>query len=445
MSDRQILPAAPANHQRVQPGLIRPTSPIRFIGLMLLVVIGLGWGLIGAIKTPVASAQENLGSYTVVAGDTLSTIAGRFGVSVDALVALNNISDPSLIRVGQVLLIPAAGPALGTIPTALVQAAPGDTLSAVAARYGQDGALLASLNGISLTTRLFPGQAVRLPADQAPPPPLHFGAVQSLEVPTQVAQGRTGRLIVRSRRPLALTASWNGLPLSFTPLDAQGTAVVAFLPAPALLGPGVFPLTITYTASDGRPLSQVRQVSVADGGYESQLIELPPDRVTLLDPTLVTSETEKVAAVWSQVSAELLWRTQFLRPIAEQYQTTSPFGTRRSYNGGPVNSYHAGQDFGAPAGVTVTAPADAIVALAEPLQVRGNAVILDHGRGVFTGYWHLSELRVTPGQRVAAGDLLGLVGNTGLSTGAHLHWELRIYGIAVDPMQFLAEPLVEPQ
>jgi murein DD-endopeptidase MepM/ murein hydrolase activator NlpD len=95
--------------------------------------------------------------------------------------------------------------------------------------------------------------------------------------------------------------------------------------------------------------------------------------------------------------------------------------------------------------VTVTAPADAIVALAEPLQVRGNAVILDHGRGVFTGYWHLSELRVTPGQRVAAGDLLGLVGNTGLSTGAHLHWELRIYGIAVDPMQFLAEPLVEPQ
>src|SRR6185369_6256859 len=102
-------------------------------------------------------------------------------------------------------------------------------------------------------------------------------------------------------------------------------------------------------------------------------------------------------------------------PIAEAYETTSPFGTRRSYDGGPINSYHAGQDFGAPPGVTVTAPADGVVALAEPLQVRGNAVLIDHGHGVFTGYWHLSELRVTPGQRVAAGDLIGLVGNTGLS------------------------------
>jgi murein DD-endopeptidase MepM/ murein hydrolase activator NlpD len=214
------------------------------------------------------------------------------------------------------------------------------------------------------------------------------------------------------------------------------------VPAPALLGPGAFPFTITYTAADGRQVRQQRQVIIADGGYESQVLQLPPDRATLLDPVLVASETQKVAAVWSQVRPELLWRDQFRRPIGEQYETTSPFGTRRSYNGGPIDSYHAGQDFGAPAGITVTAPADAIVALAEPLQVRGNAVILDHGGGVFSGYWHLSEFRVTPGQQVAAGDPIGLVGNTGLSTGAHLHWELRIYGIAVDPMQFLAEPLL---
>ena len=77
--------------------------------------------------------------------------------------------------------------------------------------------------------------------------------------------------------------------------------------------------------------------------------------------------------------------------------------------------------------------------LAEPLAVRGNAVILDHGRGVFSGYWHLSEMKVSVEMEVAAGDVLGLVGNTGLSTGAHLHWELRIGGVAVDPMQFLEE------
>ena len=71
--------------------------------------------------------------------------------------------------------------------------------------------------------------------------------------------------------------------------------------------------------------------------------------------------------------------------------------------------------------------------------MRGNAVIIDHGRGIFTGFWHMSEIRATVGQQVAAGDIVGIVGNTGLSTGAHLHWEMRVYGVAVDPIQFLEE------
>ncbi|HMN30839.1 MAG TPA: peptidoglycan DD-metalloendopeptidase family protein, partial [Caldilineaceae bacterium] len=379
-------------------------------------------------------AQDTVGNYTVVAGDTLFAIAQRFGVSVDDLVALNNLTDASLIRVGQVLLIPAAGAGLASVPTSLVQANPGETLQTVAQRYSQDVTVLASLNQLSVTTHLFPGQSIRLPADQAPAPPLHFGALREINWPAELVQGRTGRLIVTTRRPLPLTANWNGLPLPFLPLDESATRYFTFLPVPALLGPGSYPLTVTYTAANGMLLQRERLMPVLDGGYDSQLIDLPPDRATLLDPTLVTSETNLVAAVWSQMSPQLWWRGAFQRPIAEQYETTSPFGTRRSYNGGPYDSYHAGQDFGAPPGITVTAPAAGYVALAEPLQVRGNAVIIDHGDGVFTGYWHLSELHVAIGQRVNAGDPIGLVGNTGLSTGAHLHWEMRIYGIAVDPM-----------
>ncbi len=70
--------------------------------------------------------------------------------------------------------------------------------------------------------------------------------------------------------------------------------------------------------------------------------------------------------------------------------------------------------------------------------VRGNAVVLDHGNGVFTGYWHMSELDVKPGEAVETGQLLGKVGSTGLSTGAHLHWEMRVAGVAVDPLQWWA-------
>ena len=93
----------------------------------------------------------------------------------------------------------------------------------------------------------------------------------------------------------------------------------------------------------------------------------------------------------------------------------------------------------------MVAAADGIVALAEPLDVRGVSVILDHGAGLFTGYWHLREVLVTPGASVQAGEPIGLVGTTGRSTGEHLHWELRIYSVAVDPMPFLTKPLLAPR
>ncbi|OQA40000.1 MAG: Murein DD-endopeptidase MepM [Chloroflexi bacterium ADurb.Bin325] len=75
--------------------------------------------------------------------------------------------------------------------------------------------------------------------------------------------------------------------------------------------------------------------------------------------------------------------------------------------------------------------------LAETLFVRGNGVVLDHGNGVYTGYWHLSELSVAVGEQVTVGQELGKVGSTGLSTGAHLHWELQVNGLPVDPMQWI--------
>ena len=79
--------------------------------------------------------------------------------------------------------------------------------------------------------------------------------------------------------------------------------------------------------------------------------------------------------------------------------------------------------------------------MAEALQVRGMAVIVDHGRGVTSGYWHLSQVNVVEGQMVDPGAVLGLVGNTGLSTGAHLHWEMRVMGIPVDPLQWVREEI----
>ena len=413
----------------------------------LLACAAVATGLALAWMSPAVHAQDITGSdpvtYTVVPGDTLFEIAQSFGVPLENLVAANSIGNVDMLEIGQVLVIPApvVQPETGEPDgNFYANALPGESLVSFAARIGQDATAIAALNSLPETARLFPGQPLRVPVAYDSPEPRSFGAVLSVTVPDSLAQGRTGHVIVETKRPLDLSADWNGLPIAFTPLGDNPLRQFAFLPVPALLEPVDYPLTISYSTANGVSLARAWSIGVVDGDYERQELTIPSDRSDLLASETVQAELARVIAVWSQVSPTLSWTEPFSRPIDLAYDTTSPFGTRRSYNGGPYSGYHEGQDFGAPAGVTVTVPADGIVALSEPLNVRGNAVILDHGRGVFTGYWHLEETPLQAGQAVSAGDFLGLVGNTGLSTGAHLHWELRIYGIAVNPMQFLEEP-----
>jgi len=413
---------------------VKPWTLLVLISVWAALVWGFSVSMSGSVY-----AQGDVGSYTVQSGDTLFLIAQRFGVGVDTLAAVNNLADPSLISVGQILLIPGADAALDSAATTRAQARPGDTLDRVALRYGLAPELLTTLNGISLTTRLFPGQPILLPAGTTEPA-LRFGVIDQVMAPDTLIQGRTGRLEVQSQRPLAVAATWSDRTLAFTQLLTDSLQQFALLPVHPLQEPAAYTLTLTYTAANGLPLVHRQLINVAPGDYISQLIDLPDDKGKLLATDTSEAEFTKLNAIWSQVSPTLWWTGSFARPIGPEYATTSPYGTRRNYSGGDYSSasYHSGQDFGAPEGVPILAPNPGIIVVAEPLQVRGNAVIIDHGRGIFTGYWHLSEIKVAVGQLVNTGDVLGLVGTTGLSTGAHLHWELRVYGIAVDPMQFLA-------
>jgi murein DD-endopeptidase MepM/ murein hydrolase activator NlpD len=177
-------------------------------------------------------------------------------------------------------------------------------------------------------------------------------------------------------------------------------------------------------------------VTVTRGSFTTYNVVVPTDRQNLLDPTLSQAEAAKVSAVFAGVSQARLWAGTFGYPLPGELHVTAAFGQRRSYNSGPVSSYHAGWDLGADAGTPVYAPMTATVVLAEPLQVRGNAVILDHGLGVFTAYWHLSQIDVTAGEVISSGQVIGLVGSTGLSTGPHLHWEMQVFGVPVDPLQW---------
>jgi murein DD-endopeptidase MepM/ murein hydrolase activator NlpD len=109
---------------------------------------------------------------------------------------------------------------------------------------------------------------------------------------------------------------------------------------------------------------------------------------------------------------------------------TTAFGTRRSYE------HHPGTDLAAPLGSPVVAPAAGAVVFVGSLPARGNAVVLDHGAGVFTTYAHLQRAEVLVGDEVRGGEVIGRVGSTGFSTGPHLHWELWVDGANVDPLEW---------
>lgn len=115
---------------------------------------------------------------------------------------------------------------------------------------------------------------------------------------------------------------------------------------------------------------------------------------------------------------------------------SSGFGYRADpFSGGAA--FHAGLDFGGPVGAPIHAAAKGVVTFAGVQQGYGNCIEISHGNGLMTRYAHMSGFRARIGQAVNAGDVIGLIGNTGRSTGPHLHFEVRVNGTAVNPRPFL--------
>ncbi|MGD8517615.1 MAG: LysM peptidoglycan-binding domain-containing M23 family metallopeptidase [Anaerolineae bacterium] len=423
----------------------------RFL-IALCVVLGLALPVVGQ-DTVLAAAQDpppaapvrptpeptpDWPVYTVQAGDTLYAIAERFGSTVEAIVAANDIADPRLIGVGQRLYIPTAEPERVPVQelredSRLHTLRAGEILPSLALHYGTTVWALYAANDLAPDQVLWPGERLRIPAP----------VTDTLRVPTfpelttgstGMIQGQTILLEVEAAEDVQLSASFLGQQLHFMPGDDGYWALAG---VDALTSPGAYGLTLSITETQsGDLLAMYDTLTVTAGSFGTYNVVVPADRQGLLAPSVAEAERQLVNAVLSGFSEEQLWDGIFGLPLAGDLRTTAPFGQRRSYNGGPVSSYHSGQDLGADTGTPVYAPMTGTVVLAEPLKVRGQVVILDHGLGVFTGFWHLSQIDVTEGQRVGKGEVVGLVGNTGLSTGPHLHWEMRVAGVPVDPFQW---------
>ncbi|MGH2620072.1 MAG: LysM peptidoglycan-binding domain-containing protein [Anaerolineales bacterium] len=428
-----------------------------------------------------ATAQATGPTYTVQDGDTLFGIAFTFGSTVDELAAANGIADPSAIFPGQELLIPGLAGISGSLqfgPLAF-----GQTLSSEALRHGISVGQLARLNRSLNSQSLIVGQPIVSVAVEPPGvalPTAQRRVAQSGDSLLELAVGlnvdvwtlralnrlEARRWSVQGEMLYALGGELptTGLPpnlnsIEVGPLPAiQGQAVVVRLSAPAgsvpvgelgpwnlkfveaapadwialqgihaLQDPGVLALQVGLAEQE--TFSQA--IEIEEGDYGRETLQVPAET---LDPANTAPEDELIAGVVGQVTSQKLWEGTFNFPVSYFEAFPSVFGTRRSYNGSEFIYYHTGLDLFGSSATPVLAPAVGRVAFASLLTVRGNTTYIDHGWGVFSGFLHQSQILVQPGELVEPGQIVGFVGGTGRVTGPHLHWEVWVGGVPVDPL-----------
>jgi murein DD-endopeptidase MepM/ murein hydrolase activator NlpD len=401
------------------------------------------------VPAPGAAPITPSQTHIVQPGETLRSIAELYHLTVEALAAQNDITDPDTLYVGQVLNLvvevaptPTAVPTLAaSLPTASNQihtVQSGETLFRIATNYGLTVNELARANNISDPTVIYAGQQLVIPGVEVPQLALDLPpTVTGLDIlPLIFVEGKTGRIRLTTSSPMTVSGSFLGQNIAVAS-EQNNTFHTILVGIPIFTEPGIYPFAINLMDGTGQPTTLNLNIQVVAGNYGSEYINLLADRSNLLDPTVENAEQAQVVSVMSNFTPVRSWDGVMGLPAAASI--ISPFGRRRSFNGGPFDHFHSGTDFGGAAGTPIMAAAPGTVVFAGPLNIRGNATIVDHGWGVFTGYWHQSAQYVQVGDFVTTGQVIGAVGATGRVSGSHLHWELWVNSVPVDPMQWVQQ------
>lgn len=388
------------------------------------------WLLLGGLSRPEPTLQSPL-SHLVRPGDSWVTLAWAYQNQVSDWQTANPHPNP-LRRpvIGDFITIP-AGAAPNPRNGLLVRPVGG--VLELAARYGQNPWQLATQNGLATPFQPAFYRPIFIPVGDQPPQELPAG-FNSLELSSLPAlPGRVLAYRATVSNVLSTTTKLNLIPFN---TFINGSHLVGLGGTGAFFPAGTAELLITPAGQPGwsQPLR-----FVAD--------EWDYDRVTLtgdaaaIDQEAITAERDRLRQIWNQASPMPQWTAAFQLPLNDYLAISSNYGARRSYNGGPFNSYHEGVDFSAYGGTPVYAPAGGNVVIAETLYVRGGAVIINHGWGLYSGYYHLSAVLAQVGDVVRPGQLIGEVGTTGFSSGNHLHWDMLAAGIWVNALAWQEQEL----
>lgn len=218
------------------------------------------------------------------------------------------------------------------------------------------------------------------------------------------------------------------------PLDS--TKMYALLPISYYAAPKNETVILTYS-HNGTIKTKSIVVNVKDGKYKKEKIQVTKSKVNPKGKEVndrINKEYHEAINLYAASTKKSYLSSEFILPM-ESF-ITSDFGKARVYND-TLKGYHSGTDFRAKVGTPILASNDGVIVLVKKRFYSGGTVIIDHGHGIYTCYYHMSEFSVKNKQGIRKGEVIGLSGKSGRVTGPHLHFSVRVSGVQVDPLQFV--------
>jgi len=234
---------------------------------------------------------------------------------------------------------------------------------------------------------------------------------------------------------------------SFLPSGRLDSVWVCLLGISPTLDPGEYSIRATLDHIEGRKIYNF-SINVGWKQFKSEEIPLRTDLTELRskpDPRKA-EEARILRKLVKGFSPSAVFALEHHRIPVDEFRISSFFGDRRTYlysNGERAYAIHNGIDFAAPKGTPVYASASGRVIFTGEWVIAGKTIIIEHLPGVFGLYYHLDSIAVDTGEYVKKGRAVGTIGSTGLATGDHLHWEIRVGGVPVDPNIFVSEDIID--
>ncbi|MGM0519859.1 MAG: M23 family metallopeptidase [Campylobacterota bacterium] len=252
-----------------------------------------------------------------------------------------------------------------------------------------------------------------------------------------IANAQTALLILESKKeiknPKLTVLKDKKINIDFFKNPFLKNSFYALVPASYYTKANRYKIIISYLHKDQKIFDSI-YLSVKNGDYDSEQITVSGSKVSLSkkNKKRTKKEYKNAMKLYNTVTNKIYWQDDFIYPL--DTKITSKFGTKRVYNN-KLKSYHSGTDYRAKVGTKIVASNSGVVKLAKHRFYAGNSVVIDHGHGVYSCYYHLDKINVKKNQLVKKNQTIGLSGKSGRVTGPHLHFAFRINSIQVDPLQ----------